>query len=152
MFHGELEGLKAIISTDTVLAPSPICVGSIEHSQHFIVLEYLDLELLDAKCSAVLGSQLADMHLHNLHENNRSINQFGFHTETSCGFNTQNNSWNNDWLVYKHFHYVPIFKYYYWLIESILIFQSFYTENRLNHLVNSLLSNPKNSPDNKVKY
>lgn len=106
MFHGELESLKAIISTDTVLAPSPICVGCVKDSQHFIVMEYFDLELLDVRSSAVLGSQLADMHFHNLQENNPCINQFGFHIETCCGFYTQNNSWNNDWLVHKYFYYI----------------------------------------------
>ncbi|VVC45486.1 Hypothetical protein CINCED_3A004193 [Cinara cedri] len=75
MFYGELESLKAIRSTKTVLVPNPIA-------------------------TAELGSQLADMHLNNLQGEQPNINQFGFHVETCCGFLPQNNTWTNDWLTF----------------------------------------------------
>lgn len=100
MFNGELEGLKAILSTKTVLAPHPIATGCINRDQHYIVMDYLDMTSLNSKCSSELGSLLADMHLHNLQEK-QSIKKFGFHVDTSCGFIPQNNTWTDDWLVYN---------------------------------------------------
>lgn len=101
MFHGELESLKAIRSTRTVLAPNPIATGFTESGQYFIVMEYLNMTSLNTTCSAELGSQLADMHMNNLQGEQPNINQFGFHVETCCGFLPQKNTWTNDWLVYK---------------------------------------------------
>lgn len=105
MFNGELEGLKAILSTKTVLAPYPIATGCINQDQHFIVMDYFNMTLLNSKSSSELGSLLADMHLHNLKEKQQSIKQFGFHVETSCGFIPQNNTWTDDWLVYRYFNF-----------------------------------------------
>lgn len=101
MFQGELEGLKAIYDTKTIMTPHPIATGHTDNGQHFIVMEYLNMTSLNAKCSSELGSQLADMHMFNLHEEYLTINQFGFHIDTCCGFISQNNTWKNDWLVYK---------------------------------------------------
>lgn len=99
MFNGEFEGLKAIRSTKTVQAPNPIATGCTSSGQQFIVMEYLNMTSLDGKCSSKLGSELADMHMFNLHGQS-DINQFGFHVETCCGFIPQNNTWTDDWLVY----------------------------------------------------
>lgn len=101
MFNGEFEGLKAILKTKTVQTPNPIATGCTRKGQQFIVMEYLNMTSLDGKCSSKLGSQLADMHLINFQEES-SINQFGFHVETCCGFIPQKNTWTNDWLVYTY--------------------------------------------------
>lgn len=101
MFRGELEGLKAMHDTKTVLIPHPMAVGSTNSGHHFIVMEYLNMTSLNGKCSAELGSQLADMHLFNLRGEEPSIKQFGFYVETCCGFLAQNNMWTDDWLVCK---------------------------------------------------
>lgn len=105
MFHGELEGLKALCKSKAVFVPYPIATGCTNSGQHFIVMEYLNMTSLNAKCSAELGSQLADMHLFNLQGEQPSINQFGFHVETCCGFLAQNNTWTDDWLVCKYIYY-----------------------------------------------
>lgn len=70
-FHGEYEGLKAIRDTKTVLAPSPFFTGGTGNkSQHFIAMDYImNISLLDDEYSALLGSQIADLHLHNLQPN-----------------------------------------------------------------------------------
>jgi len=102
MFNGELESLKAIYSTKTVAVPYPIVTSCTNGSDNFIVMEYLNMASLNAKCSAQLGSQLADMHMFNLQKDQLNITQFGFHVETCCGFLPQNNTWTDDWLVYKY--------------------------------------------------
>lgn len=101
MFNGEFEGLKAICSTQTVPAPSPMVTGVTEKGYHFIAMEYLKLSSLSAECSAELGNQLADMHLFNLQGEQPAVNKFGFHVETCCGFIPQNNTWTEDWIVRK---------------------------------------------------
>lgn len=100
MFIGELEGLKAVRSTETVSAPCPIITSSTNDGNNFIVMEYLDMTSLSKDCSEKLGSQLADMHMFNLQEQQK-VNQFGFHVETCCGFIPQNNTWTDNWIVSK---------------------------------------------------
>ncbi|XP_060877402.1 ketosamine-3-kinase-like [Metopolophium dirhodum] len=120
MFNGELEGLKAICSTNTISAPCPIATGCTNSGQHFIVMDYWKMSSLNKKCSSELGSQLADMHMFNLQDGQPHINKFGFHVETCCGFLPQNNTWTDDWIT-------------------------FYTENRLEYQIQLLQSNPGNN-------
>nr|BAH72258.1 ACYPI009343 [Acyrthosiphon pisum] len=120
MFNGELEGLKAICSTNTISAPYPIATGCTNSGHHFIVMDYWKMSSLNKKCSSELGSQLADMHMFNLQETQPRINKFGFHVETCCGFLPQNNTWTDDWIT-------------------------FYTENRLEYQIRLLQSNPGNN-------
>lgn len=80
MFQGEMEGLKAILSTKTIKVPKPIAIGhthkddnnncSTKNCQHFIVMEYLNMTILKSKLFAEFGKQLANMHMHNLRGNN----------------------------------------------------------------------------------
>lgn len=101
MFNGELEGLMAICSTNTISAPYPVTTGCTNSGQHFIVMDYWEMRSLSKRCTSELGSQLADMHMFNLQESQPRINKFGFHIETCCGFIPQNNTWTDDWIVYK---------------------------------------------------
>lgn len=105
MFNGELEGLKAICSTETVAAPRPLATGTINNGDSFIVMEYLNMASLSTKSSIELGNQLADMHMFNLRGKEPTVNQFGFHVETCCGFIPQNNTWTNNWIVNKSIYY-----------------------------------------------
>lgn len=80
MFQGELESLKALRDSKTVLVPNPIATGgtrkdksSTMNNKHFIVMEYLNMTALYAECAAELGSQLADLHLSNLREKNSYV-------------------------------------------------------------------------------
>lgn len=117
MFHGEFEGLKAICTTKTVSAPHPKATGVINNDHHFIVMEYMDMTSLNAKCSADLGNQLADMHMFNFQEEPQKVNQFGFHVETCCGFIPQNNTWTDDWIV-NLFIYYSKYKFNYYDIDK----------------------------------
>ncbi|XP_050441953.1 fructosamine-3-kinase-like isoform X2 [Adelges cooleyi] len=103
MFKGEFEGLKAIGDTETVRVPVPIVTGSTKNSQHFLAMEFLnDLSQVfntDSEASRTLGSNLADLHLHNL-KSGKPINKFGFHINTSCGFILQDNTWTDDWITF----------------------------------------------------
>lgn len=70
---GEYEGLKAIQETKTVMVPRPIVIGrTSNHVQHFLVMDYLNLTVLNNVASAELGRKLADLHLHNL-QHKRSL-------------------------------------------------------------------------------
>lgn len=65
MFQGELEGLKAIRNTNTVLVPRPLTTGRTDCGQHFIVMDYLNMTTLNEEYSFELGNQIADMHMCN---------------------------------------------------------------------------------------
>lgn len=69
MFHGEYESLKAIYATKTVTVPKPITIGTTDDEQHFIVMSHFEnMTKLTQKCWGHLGSQLADLHLHNIQQ------------------------------------------------------------------------------------
>jgi fructosamine-3-kinase len=58
MFDGELEGLKAIVATDTVQVPVPIIALNNPRSGAVLVMEYLDMKGLHTY-SKQLGEDLA---------------------------------------------------------------------------------------------
>lgn len=97
IFKGEFEGLKAIRSIKTVLAPKPIATGHLNNDHYFIAMEYLNITLLSFNGSSKFGSLLADMHLHNLKDEHQT--QFGFHIDTYYGIIPQNNTWVKRWVV-----------------------------------------------------
>lgn len=97
--HGEFEGLDAILDTKTVLVPNPITTGFTKKNNYYLVLEYLNATTINNETSAKLGSQLADMHLHNLKGKHPAVKKFGFYIQTSCGSILQDNTWRNDWIV-----------------------------------------------------
>lgn len=97
-FLGEFEGLRAIRNTKTILAPKPIASGQLSNGNHFIAMEYLEMTPFSANSSSEFGSLLADMHMENLVS--RKQQQFGFQTDTYCGFIHQHNSWIIRWVVY----------------------------------------------------
>lgn len=113
MFDGEYESLMAILATKTVAAPKPHCVVDNPAGGAVIVMEYLDMNSLN-KYSGKLGMDLARMHLHNLELENKAdalvgattetspqyISKFGFSVSTCCGYLPQENSWEQDWLVF----------------------------------------------------
>lgn len=74
MFKGELDGLNAIRSSDTLFAPRPITTGTTDDNRHFLVMDYLNITRLDKNASKILGSKLADMHMCNW------VNKCGLYT------------------------------------------------------------------------
>lgn len=73
MFDGEIEGLKAMRETKTVLAPYPIATGQVNNSHYVLVLEHFNLTRINNRGFAKLGRQMANMHLHNLKPKRSSV-------------------------------------------------------------------------------
>ncbi|CTQ86670.1 protein-ribulosamine 3-kinase [Caenorhabditis elegans] len=117
---GELESLKAIQSTETILCPKPFGIIR-RNGSYSLITSYIDFQL--RKDWALAGSQLAKMHAKNgeqLAQNARrtrfvSVNSgmsdiskseegeqigtenFGFHVTTCCGRLGQENDWTETW-------------------------------------------------------
>ncbi|NWI68690.1 KT3K kinase, partial [Todus mexicanus] len=101
MFEGEMASLEAILNTQTIKVPKPIKIVDVPGGSTLFVMEHLDMRGLN-RHSAKLGTQLADLHLHNqqLGEKLKKeastvgqgqkevqfVDQFGFHTVTCCGY------------------------------------------------------------------
>ncbi|KAJ8384709.1 hypothetical protein AAFF_G00199150 [Aldrovandia affinis] len=117
MFDGEAASLDAILKTETVKVPKPTKVIDLEDGGAVFIMEHVDMRSL-SKCSAQLGDQLADLHLHNQRQRERQdkeeqtvgkgsgqsdvpvIDKFGFHTATCCGYLPQVNDWQSDWVMF----------------------------------------------------
>ncbi|NWR76460.1 KT3K kinase, partial [Centropus unirufus] len=115
MFEGEVASLEAILKTQTIKAPKPLKVLDLPEGGALLVMEHLEMRGLN-RYSAKLGTQLADLHLHNqqLREKLRKeestigqgqmevqfVDQFGFHTVTCCGYLPQVNDWQMDWVTF----------------------------------------------------
>ncbi|XP_064613414.1 ketosamine-3-kinase-like [Liolophura sinensis] len=115
MFDGEFESLKALHSTQTVKVPQPVKVIDKPGGGALLVAEFMDMGHGLSKFSALLGKQLARLHLHNsevgeLQKKQESsvhvshqvehIDKFGFHVPTCCGYIPQENTWNEDWIKF----------------------------------------------------
>ncbi|KAG8507534.1 Ketosamine-3-kinase, partial [Galemys pyrenaicus] len=127
MFEGEMASLEALRSTGLVRAPRPIKLIDLPGGGAAFVMEHLRMRSLSSQ-AAVLGGQMADLHLHNqrlgqklaetagtvarprqehqpLVSAGRSaepqhVTKFGFHTGTCCGFIPQVNEWQDDWATF----------------------------------------------------
>ncbi|CAH0394051.1 unnamed protein product [Bemisia tabaci] len=101
VFDGEMAGLMEIASTGTIRVPEPkIVVQSPKGNDSALVMEYIDMS--SCRNQNTLGTHLARMHLHNLGRKDEMdyVTRFGFHIDTSCGFNKQPNDWNRDWVTF----------------------------------------------------
>ncbi|NXB60260.1 KT3K kinase, partial [Struthidea cinerea] len=103
MFEGEMASLEAILKTQTVRVPKPIKVVELPGDNTVLVMEHLEMKTLN-RHSALLGTQLADLHLHNQQFREKMkkegstvgkgqgqmevqfVDRFGFHTVTCCGY------------------------------------------------------------------
>ncbi|XP_065503923.1 ketosamine-3-kinase isoform X2 [Caloenas nicobarica] len=88
MFEGEMASLEAILKTQTVKVPKPIKVIDVPGGTTLFVMEHLDMRGL-SRHSAKLGTQLADLHLHN--------QQLG---EKLKKEESTVNDWQNDWVTF----------------------------------------------------
>lgn len=105
MFEGEFASLEAIQKTGCIRVPRAIKVlDSPEGRGAILVMESLNLEHMSSKNSALLGTQLAKMHLYNVELGEKGspdyVDKFGFHVVTCCGSTTQCNTWDHDWTSY----------------------------------------------------
>ncbi|XP_024997351.3 ketosamine-3-kinase isoform X2 [Gallus gallus] len=64
MFEGEMASLEAILKTGTIKVPKPIKVIDLPGVTTLFVMEHLEMRGLN-RHSSKLGTQLADLHLHN---------------------------------------------------------------------------------------
>ncbi|KPP57337.1 ketosamine-3-kinase-like [Scleropages formosus] len=110
MFDGEEASLKAILETETVKVPKPVKVFDLKNGGAVFAMEHLDMRSLN-RFSAQLGEQLADLHLHNQRQKEKeeqtvgkagqkTVDKFGFHTTTCCGYLPQANDWQSDWVAF----------------------------------------------------
>tara|TARA_R100000027_G_scaffold52103_2_gene40801 strand:- start:27173 stop:28051 length:879 start_codon:yes stop_codon:yes gene_type:complete len=90
LLEAEARGLHALQGTQTIRTPTVIGCGT-NASHTLLVLEWLDLSPLTEKSGALLGEQLADLHL------SPASQQFGWDHDNFIGSTPQNNSPSEDW-------------------------------------------------------
>ncbi|KFD47509.1 hypothetical protein M513_11603 [Trichuris suis] len=109
MFKGEFASLAALYAANCVI---PIVRGAL------FAAEYIDGMSRLNKYAALLGKQLARLHLHNSQllkaQSEREswvtdrhddftiepVTKFGFHETTCCGFIPMDNRWSDDWVEF----------------------------------------------------
>ncbi|XP_042739954.1 ketosamine-3-kinase isoform X2 [Lagopus leucura] len=88
MFEGEMASLEAILKTETIKVPKPIKVIDLPGVSTLFVMEHLEMRGLN-RHSSKLGTQLADLHLHN--------QQLG---EKLKKEESTVNDWQTDWVTF----------------------------------------------------
>ncbi|XP_075375007.1 ketosamine-3-kinase-like isoform X2 [Mycteria americana] len=91
MFEGEMASLEAILKTQTIKVPKPIKVIDLPGGSTLFVMEHLEMRGLN-RHSAKLGTQLADLHLHN-----QQLGEKLKKEESTVG---TVNDWQNDWVTF----------------------------------------------------
>jgi len=114
MFDGEMASLNAIAATGQIRVPKPFHVDDYPAGS-FLVMEHLDMRSLRSEAATLLGTQLANLHLHNqklvrdhsksesfvgASDSPRGVGKFGFDVTTCCGFLPLNNEWSDDWVKF----------------------------------------------------
>ncbi len=94
MFAAEMNSLRELAASDTIRVPQPITCG-VCSAHSFLVLEYLELN--DHGDEALLGTQLAQLHL-------THSSRFGWHQDNTIGATTQRNNWSGNWIVFWREH------------------------------------------------
>jgi fructosamine-3-kinase len=89
MFAAEADGLAALAATRAVAVPRVIAHGA-DAGFSWLVLEWLDLQALDAKSGAALGAALARLH-------RLPRERFGWARDNFIGATPQVNGWSDDW-------------------------------------------------------
>lgn len=89
MFAAEAEGLSAIVNSQSIRAPKPICYGEYQAST-YIVMDYLPLASASSHSTSLLGEQLAAMH-------RTTQQQYGWHIDNTIGSTPQPNTPSDDW-------------------------------------------------------
>ncbi len=89
MFDAEYAGLQAILATETISAPQPLCTG-IAANHAFLVMRYIDTTNSPHN-HARLGEQLAAMH-------RKHFDYFGWHQDNTIGSTLQANPHNANWV------------------------------------------------------
>ncbi len=89
MFDAEYTGLQAILATETISAPQPLCTG-IAANHTFLVMRYIDTT--NSPHNHVrLGEQLAAMH-------RKRFDYFGWYQDNTIGSTIQPNPHTSNWI------------------------------------------------------
>ena len=96
MFSAEAEALTALLDTNTVRVPTPICWG-IAGEASYVVQEYLELGPSTSSSAASLGKGLAQLHRH-------CSERYGWHRTNTIGSTPQVNTPSDDWLHFWREH------------------------------------------------
>ena len=94
MFQAEAEGLQAMVDSQTIKVPAPICYGTFEN-QCFIVMEHLAMH--GSINTEQFGQQFAAMH-------QITQPQFGWHRNNTIGSTPQINTQCDDWIEFWRKH------------------------------------------------
>ncbi len=90
MFEAEAEGLTALLDTEAIRAPRPVCWGVAE-DRAYLVMEHIRMD--GRQDSRLFGRQLAQMH--------RCLGErFGWSRDNTIGSTPQINDWCDDWLAF----------------------------------------------------
>ena len=92
MFAAELAGLREIIDSHTVRAPTPICCGS-THGYAYLVLEYIAHGRPNEHCMEQFGQNLARMHA-------VCREYYGWSRDNTIGSTPQVNTASKDWVEF----------------------------------------------------
>lgn len=94
MFEAEAAGLEAMVATQTIRVPQPVCWGTVQNSA-YLVLEWLELGGRgDGNAWAAMGRNLAAMH------QATNPNGFGWKLNNTIGSTPQPNPWTPDWVTF----------------------------------------------------
>jgi len=96
MFAAENKGLMAIVKSNSILAPKPICHGELDGTS-YLVMDYLELGSMPETSIDQLGEQLAAMHHH-------SQVLFGWDIDNTIGSTPQINTACDSWLEFYREH------------------------------------------------
>ncbi len=92
MFEAERDGLQAMVASQSICVPKPLCCGAATGSA-YIVMEWLDLgSSLEGDSWEKMGQQLATMHRYT------SDKGYGWHRDNTIGATPQKNGWRDDWV------------------------------------------------------
>ncbi|MEM1367604.1 MAG: fructosamine kinase family protein [Cyanobacteria bacterium P01_H01_bin.15] len=89
-FAAEAQALKAIISTQAIKAPRPICWGATDQ-QSYLLLEWLEFGSGNRQTWAQMGRDLATMHRAG------GAERFGWDRPNTIGATPQINTWGDNW-------------------------------------------------------
>jgi protein-ribulosamine 3-kinase len=92
MLAAEAEGLAAIRAAGPVRVPGVLAQGD-DGETAWLILEWLDLDGLDAKSGAALGKALAAQH-------HAPQAKYGWEKDNFIGASPQANGWSDDWLAF----------------------------------------------------
>ncbi|PLW38614.1 hypothetical protein PCASD_08230 [Puccinia coronata f. sp. avenae] len=96
---GEAESLRVLAAAAPGFVPKPL--GIFQHEgQTVMISEYFDLSFLHSKLERSLARRLAAMHDPANPASTPPNGMYGFDVPTHCGETEQDNTWENEWMVF----------------------------------------------------